>query len=686
MVIGLVTLAMSRGNKWLQRERPRLHYLKQVRSIGRREALAGGSALGATVLGGCLGDDDDDVIDDTDDVDDHDNADDADDADDGDDVEPADDTDDADDDDDPEPIERYDAIATFTMGGPLPADAAYGVAWADEALASWVLGDRAFYSLCDRMMVAPYEARSHLLSDIRWEPGFIEMEFRDDIYWWSGKQLGPDDYLSLVELQDYWAGGDDLDSDPNVIAREQVDDDTVRLALADTWREEWAIQQTIYSGRIESSADFTGPWIEQFDDTGGDLDAIDDVRAELDEHRTTEDDEIIHHFNIPFEFRHDGSIGEVSEDGWVLDLVPEKNGNQRGFVDEINYEHLGFPVREEAGEHRLEKFLEGTEPITRHFEWGHQPEEEIPFDIHLIPFEGEGTYGEWGWNLNAEQHPTNSPQFRRAWWFATRKSDWDQPTWVPQEQGGHPYFVDERLHNNVSEDVIDAMTVYGVEADWDRAEEELELGGFERNADGYYIMQEPGGPDSDAGEPIDIQIGHYTWMPEVSDYGMDWFADIDDFGIQAEPVPGDWEGAWRIEGDFTGGLLPEFTFESIFGESNLDWTAQNNNFPESVMAPEVGDTDAHPDDWVEYDTRAMTDRLGITLEQEAYQELVDQLTWVSNQLMPRATVAADERTKVCNDYHWTVLDPWEHPEYHLRQTRDRMWYTGALQYVPEDER
>ena len=89
--------------------------------------------------------------------------------------------------------------------------------------------------------------------------------------------------------------------------------------------------------------------------------------------------------------------------------------------------------------------------------------------------------------------------------------------------------------------------------------------------------------------------------------------------IQTESItdrPGD--DPWRIECDYIGGLIPETMFETIFGKDELSWTADHNNFDETVTAPPVGEPDADPEDWIEYDSRAMADRLAITAEKKAY--------------------------------------------------------------------
>ena len=643
------------------------------REVRRREFVATNSVLGAALIAGCLGDDEvdpddlnDDDVDDTDDQDDVviDDTDDTDDTDDVDDV-----------DDEDEVIERYDVTAVHVRSPPIPADATYAHGWVGEALADWVNGNRHQYSLAERSF-GDFQVYSHLLEDISYSPGLLELTFRDDIYWWSGKRMDAEDLTTFMDLADWVHGGEDLDNYPNIIARDQIADDAVRMSLADTWRRDWALQNAIVDFRLESSVDFHQPWIDQFEDTGGDMDAVSEVRDDFADQRIDSDDELVHHFHVPFEFRLDGTYGEVGEDYWHLELVPEKNGNERGWADLINFTGLRFYALEESGIRRDEAFLAGDEPMTG---FGiTEDEEDIPFPFKILTFVRE--FDQWGWNMNVEAHPTDNPHFRRAWTFATRVNDWEEPVRAPTELVGHPFLEDQRVHQWVSDEVVEDFTAYGVDAEWDRAEDELDIGGFERNGDGFYLNQEEGAP-------IDITVGGHSWMSYVGDFGSDWFTDMSDFGIQVEFVPERGpDDPWRVESDYIGGLLPERVFDTLFGESDLAWTAWNPGFPESVSAPAVGDTDADPDDWIEYDTRATADRLAVTVDDAAYQAAVDNLAWVANQLVPRVLVATQTQMRAVNDYHWHVLEAEEAPERFLRLPEDRMWYNGLLSWVPEDER
>ncbi len=641
-----------------------------ARTVRRREYVAAGSALSAAILAGCLGDDDDDPADDADDTDDGDDLpadDDADDADDADDLTADDDADDTD--DDPNGIERYDVEPILNRGPPLPADASYSqgaalsVDWTSES----------HYTVMDR---SNYDLRhaSNLLAEWSYEPGILEFSFRDDIYWWSGDLVDAEDFVQNQVLFDYTYGGDDFNSEPNVIAREAIDDTTVRLSLADTWHEEWALDQTLTGASIYHNTPFANEWIEQYDDTGGDLDAVDEIRNEYEEVRANTDEELVHQFYIPFEFRIEDDLGEVGDDYWVLELVPEKNGQQRAYVEDINFTRWRITATEESELRNVEDFM-NEDAIKGHYDH-FDPDVEFEFDTAVQEYRQPSA--EWGFNFNTVLHPTDNPHFRRGFVYAIDRETYErEPRRELQDLHDHPFLYEARLTRVVSDEVYEQMTNFGTTPEWDRAEEELELGGFERNTDGDWLDQE-------TGEPMELVIDCHSWMDYVGDEGSDWLADLADFGLPTEVLL-EKVDEWTIGGSYIGGTAPEMVFDSIFAEGS-PWWARNNQFPESVEAPAVGEPDAPEDEWIEYDTRSMTDRLGITTEEGAYQELVDQLAWVSNQLVPRVGAVGTVQVFYLNDNRWYVVPLEDAPDRWTRRPRRKLHFSGLAQYVPEDER
>lgn len=639
-------------------------------------------ATGGSLLTGCLGDDDD--VPDVDDADvpaadDDDVADDTDDelADDA--ADPTDDTDVADADDADPATDRHDVTVMYSRGPPMPADGQLNpYAGGAEPLVDYVALGMNTYRLLGRS-AADMQPYGTVIDSWDYTPGILEFELRDDIYWWSGDVANAEDVVSMLELQDWYWGGDELDDAPSIIAVELLDEDRFRISLVDTWREEWALEQTMIAENLVSSRTFNQKWLDRFEDTGGDMDAVEIVREDLDEHAVGVDqheEDLVHFHTIPFEFRFDGSIGDVGEDYWYFELVPEKNGTKRAFVDEINYTGVHWIIAEESDPVREAQFLDGEDPWATTWEWA----EDADFDTRIVEAPRPEGVDRWGFTYNCEVHPTDVPQFRRAWVFLTNRSLWELPEY-PIHEHATPFLTDDRLHSQVSEEVIDAFTDFRAdEVQEDRAREELEIGGFEQNGNGAWLNQE-------TGEPIEFVVPAWDWIPTI-EHGSDFIADLEEFGIGIEAIPGHWSDGdpWKVFAGYTGGFLPENVFASIFGENPLIWAAPNANLDETVEAPPVGATDAEPGEWIEYDTRTMADRLGVTIDSDQWQELVDQLAWVANQIQPRTTIVGRVPLHAVNDHHWDVEEIHESPEKWLRDPERHIFWNGAVSYVPEDQR
>ena len=637
------------GNRVHDKHRQRYQAVlsKNRYPVDRREFLAVNSVLGGGLIAGCLGDDDgetDEVVaDDSNDVDDTDGevSDDDDDE-----VEDA-------SDDEREEIQRFDVTLwkSHPEGGPLPADSQYSPysgapnplwQWRFKApLASRSFGDDLTHSI--------------LLVDIDYQPGILEITLRDDVYWWSGKQLDAADVVMQLGLEDMLWGGEDLNANPDIVSFDQVDDRTVRLALADTWTEEFALEQSINGQSVLASTDYNAQWVEEFDDAGGDMDVIGEIRADMDESRVDDDENLEHLFYFPFEFRLNEDLGDVTELYWDLELVPEKNGNMRAWVDRINYTTIRADLDPEIGwaDAWQERLIEGKSPSAVSPILDEEMLDEFEYEVKEFfrPIDA------MGWNFNNDVHPTDEPRFRRSWNFATDREIWVFPDDILHrrtlQEHTHPFLTDERLEQWVSDDVIAAFTDYGTTSEWDRAEEELLIAGFEQDADGFWLNKE-------TGEQIDIEMagpGHIDdYLTDISD----WVADMETFGIQMEYI-GDYNDDWTVSAAYVGGLLPEVVFEQVYGDGEA-WGVLGPNLGETVAAPPVGETDAPEDDWVEYDVRAMASRLPVTGEEEAWQRLVDELTWIANQIVPRTVKGADVQQYIFNTEYWHAPDPEEAPE------------------------
>ena len=664
-----------------------------IPQANRRRVLLGSGALGAT-LAGCLGDDDD--VDDGDDVDDTDDVDDMDDVDDTDGVDDTDDTDDADD-DAVDMVEIHDIVLLYTDSVHLTepaADYGYNPSGGDAPF-PWRFHDtqaRYFYFSQPNAQFYPL-----LVDDYNYEPGILEVTLHDDFYWWSGDQMTIDDLILEREWANWTHGGDELDAHETIVTWEKIDDFTARFALVDTWNETFAIDQWLEAtGQYPNhSRAYFQRWIDQYEDVGGDLDAIEDIREDIWDEEHTEDEQIVHNFYHPFEFRLDGSIGDVQEMHYDLEFVPEKNGNLRHFANPQhsefvpNFEIIRAHIVEEHDVWEREQF---SNQEIAHISY--DPDIGDGLDFPTVTHESPATgRSPMGFNFNHDVHPSDNVHFRRAFAYLTPNTAWDRFDRWPNTQY-HPFY-EHQLDGFVSEDIVDALTDYHYdEMRHDDAEDELVAGGFERNADGRWLLSE----DSvwgEAGEPMEFTNNHLLGADAAMDpydEATDFWGDLDDFGIQTEHIYS-LEDAWGVHEDYvfttqyTGGSLrlavPDTVFHNIFVQP--DPTRNAYNVGATISAPELLETTGpapSTDDWVEFDIEAMAARLAVTTEEEAYQSLVDQLTWVTNQTVNHWCVFTELSMTIANDYRWNVSHIDDRPEEPGRGGEFR----GGIQYVPEDER
>ena len=653
------------------------------RELARR-AMLGTIAAGTGAIAGCLGDDtddqpDDDVADDADD--DTDPADD--DA-----VDDADDTvmaDDDDDDEDPPAVERYDVTGWFARGsgdGPLDSNHYPG------GPSGWYGGHMNYRYL--QQSFHDGEFYGQLVDDWSYEPGIIEYTLHDDFYWWDGSVFNAADVAMEMQFADYTWGGPELDAHDDVVTYEAVDEFTIRMHLIDAWNENWALLNTFYDGIPQRNRHFTESWLERYADAP-DLDAIEEIRDEHDDYRIdaeTNPDMLGTQMTGPFEFRFDGSVGAVGEDYWEMELVPEKNGNQRHFVENINFERVRFVYHQEADELEADWFLDGRQmfvPITRF--GGEVPD--VEFDVDTYTFHRD--FDQWAFHFMWRDHPADNEHFRRAFAYFTDHTIWAQPTSSTPEIVG-PFFSDERNERLISDHVLDAFTDYHFdETRWDDAEAEMLEGGFERNGNGMWMYQEDT-PVSDAGDPIDFDMLGEGWMDYVLERGSDFFIDLEEFGLDLayiadQPRLRDAESFRPVTAQYHGGGFPEVAYASVWGIDNLAWSSQNPHTPSVVEAPPMGEPAVAGDwnraDWIEYETRSMNDRLTVTVDEDSYQALIDRMAWCWNQLVPRFSPEAFAQVWMTNQY-WQLSDMAENPRLWLQIPEDVQFYSGSLSYVGPD--
>ena len=525
-----------------------------------------------------------------------------------------------------------------------------------------------------------------------YEPGVLEVYFPDNVYWWDGKQMDAHDHILELEYDDFLWGGDDLDAHENVVSYSLIDDGTIRYTLVDAWREPIAIENLLAPSRIVSlNANFLEPWVEQFRDAP-DLDAIEDLREEIDEIWVgpDENEEILeqqHH--IPMEFRFDGSLGDLGENYWEFEVVPERGGTVRKYVDLINFKRFRMIWGEFEDVATRQHLAAGSEMFEHNLGPGDFPDFEYETQTVQRPFDG------YGFQFQFDSHPSDVPGFRRAWTYLVDNTFYERPDRVIPEIVG-PFYTDDHNEMFISDNVIENFTDYGYdEHRWDDAEAEMELWGFERNADGLWIMQEDG-PDADAGAPMDLMLN--TRWDFIIEEATDMWADFEDWGLRLESrvdhigSPDLDEGldeGMAVMAFYHGGGLPEIAFGSTWGRDSLSWSNPNIIAPSVIEGPEVGDTagpgDYDPTDWREYESRAMTDRLGVTIDEEQFQTMVDELSWLWNQVVPRFGFINQPDLYVMNPDYWRMRDMNEHPELTLRVPQLASRFCGAWEYVGPEE-
>jgi hypothetical protein len=366
-----------------------------------------------------------------------------------------------------------------------------------------------------------------MCNDWEYTPGLLEISLHDDWHYWTGENIDADNILLHWRLQDFVGGGDDLNAHSNVIRAEKTGDLSVRFALTDTWRETYAIVQTMEYWGPSGTTEYYRPWLQKFRDAANQSD-IEDLRTKLEE--TTEKD--------PNPFNHNPfKIVDATENRWIFKLRTPENNELPGdqvphFVDEINYLNFEYIVgTEEQRENQL--FLEGRNLASGPDDFS---EDELPFPITSVEF--SRATDQWSFLFNCSTPPTNDRHFRRAIAYMTNRKQYMQPREIPDEVLT-PFMTPDREQRYVSSDVLEGLTDYG----WDetRREEatrEMEAGGFERDSRGRWLFKQ----GDRAGEPMEFTISRYVWQDQVGNQGTDFIDVMSDWGIGISVEKGD--GHW----------------------------------------------------------------------------------------------------------------------------------------------
>ena len=344
---------------------------------------------------------------------------------------------------------------------------------------------------------------------------------------------------------------------------------------------------------------------------------------------------------------------------------------------------------EETTVRREEGFLEGE---VAHMRVENHPDAlerhrdgDFPFETGIVEHFNPPSDGT-GMQFNHEAHPSDNVHFRRAWAYLIDTTPWERQPAMSPVSHVHSFFSDNEAATWVSDEVYDNFTDYGLqEHRWDDAEAELEAGGFERNSNGDWILQEDS-PDGEAGAPMGLTINAMPWMPWLHDRASDFYADIGDWGISVEGTTDDMPNIesddWTVSWCHTGGAMPEFAFSQVYLDEDSWWFRHDYNIPSTILAPPIGESTgpgASTDNWEEYEVITMAERLPVTTEETAYQQLVDNLAWAMNQSVNHMGVVIRTITTIYDAERWSLAQPADYPE-KWPEIIDRIQEYGVVQY------
>jgi peptide/nickel transport system substrate-binding protein len=352
------------------------------------------------------------------------------------------------------------------------------------------------------------------------------------------------------------------------------------------------------------------------------------------------------------------------------------------YVDELNYLNYEIIITTE-GQRSSQLFLDGKNFFGGADDWNR---DDLPFDTVKVQFARNAD--QWSFTFNGSVPPTSSRHFRRAIAYMTNRKQYMRPSGVVPDKVVTPFMTPDREQRNVSEDVLNSLTDYGWdEVRQDAATREMQEGGFERNSNGQWLFKE----GERAGEPMEFSITTFAWQDHVGNQGTDFRQAMSDWGIELSVEKSDshWgdvsNGNYTWAASYVGGELPPIVFDAIFGEGAAFGTG-NPQLPATVEAPPVGER------WEEYDgelqtyeTRTLADRLKVTQDDQQYQQIVDQLTWIHNQIMPRLGIEGSVARTFLNSEMYDVITPddelgpqkWTHVPFR------RAWNKGILSYNPD---
>lgn len=501
-----------------------------------------------------------------------------------------------------------------------------------------------------------------LMERINHQPGLVEFEYQSDpsFRWWDGTEHTLDDFIWNWQWQEgEWAQGPDYMKDI-VVRRERVDDTTMRYYLSDTYNAQFAHYNTLgFGGHFDTqlNQEQYGSWYQDLSDASTE----DERTSIMDElSNTTWDDPQKASFIHPFMAR------DATDEYYQFELRKKEadwmDQPEGAWVKRFNFDTFRWHVYEEQVRHR-QAFIQGKAGrISGTDAFEIQEGENLDFETEFQEEFPLGGSGPSAYLMNGTVHPFNNVHFRRAWAYLL-----DRETHTIQRgvtlQNFLPFYGkrEARVYGDFSDEFLDSLNNYGPgESMVDAAEAEMEAGGFERNSDGRWLYQE----GDQEGDPIEETAGISQWAnPDWMRNNENFVNALDDFGISFSVEIDDtvWgrmsEGEYRIDQAYFGGRgpYPSSVHERTFAIDNGHGGRGFQQFPPVWEGPEIGNADAPGERTKErtYEVKTMINQMPVTADQEQWQDMNKQLTWVFNQGVPIVPIGYEINALMWNTEDWS---------------------------------
>jgi len=575
-----------------------------------------------------------------------------------------------------EPMERYNPTLQIHRAPPIPADAQYQPY--APTLASWsTMMDNYFW----KRSPADSNFYGQLVEEWDYSPGVLDFKVAENAYFWNGEHITAQNALEHIELVDYMEGGATADAYEFIVQTEQLSEYEARLYLSDTYTEDFALQNTLGGDVLTGSSEWYGEYLEQFRDATT-TDEIRSIRSTV--RNTTEKDP---------KYFHDGpfKVTDAEEDRWILSLrtsdVTEGDYTPL-FVDEINYTTVEV-VASDQGQRSIEAFENG-DGLFRYVGDDYDPGFETSIIEQTRPIDA------FGYAFNCSKPPFDNHHFRRAWAYMC-----DRKKHTP---GGPNNMAVNKIITGLGTDVLesrfddggllDSLTEYGYdEIKRDKAKEEMESGGFERDSGGNWLYQK----GDNEGQPIEITVPVHSWQGGSANAATAFENAMADFGINISVQTEDsvsslniplWTAYNRLEYTvgqaYWGGAGPVSTYSNIYGNEFM-FGAPGSQFPETIDLPPLGEPDSTVVET--FEPVRMANQLAVTNNEEQFNELTKKLIWVTNQAVPKFGVGKNLIRIMLNTEKWDMSLPTaDHPDKWIGTPLRAAWNNGGMTFIPEEDR